>query len=457
MPEIRPNPGPQEDFLACSADVAIYGGQAGGGKTFALTVDPLRWVGDRDFGGVIFRRQSVDLVGSGSIWEEAQKIYPLIGAKSRESPNREWRFPSGSLIEFRHLKEEADKFDHQGKQYGFIGFDELTHFTEGQFWYMVSRLRSIAGLHAYIRATCNPDPDSFVRLLIDWWIGEDGYPIFERSGVLRWFVRDGDELFWFDSREEAVGAYPNASPMSLTFIAAGLADNPKGDPDYKARLEVLPRVERERLLGGNWNVRAISGEVFKRSWYSIIDHLDPKLIVSECRAWDLAASEVSPKNKDPDWTAGVKVAKLKDGTYVIRHVERGRWSPAKVRKNIETMAEQDGKKCQIRLPQDPGQAGKDQAQQYVRDLAGKGYTIRIYRPTGDKITYANPVSALAEQGMMKLIRGPWNEAFLNELEAFPTPGVHDDQVDGQSHGVAALIRPVVRYNPSDFETVGYES
>src|SRR5690606_17779891 len=128
-------------------------------------------------------------------------------------------------IEFRHLQRDDTVHEHQGRQYAFIGFDELTHFTERQFWYMVSRLRSTSGVKPYVRATCNPDPDSFVAKLVEWWIGPDGYPIPERSGVLRWFVRVDDELHWYDSEAEARAEHHEAEPLSLTFIASRPADN----------------------------------------------------------------------------------------------------------------------------------------------------------------------------------------------------------------------------------------
>ncbi|MCB9658665.1 MAG: hypothetical protein H6726_13530 [Sandaracinaceae bacterium] len=89
------------------------------------------------------------------------------------TPVLKWRFACGgggsSLIDFLHLQLEKHKLDHQGKQYAAIFFDELTHFTRGQFWYLVSRLYSTCGVRPFLRATCNPDPDSFVRKLIDWW------------------------------------------------------------------------------------------------------------------------------------------------------------------------------------------------------------------------------------------------------------------------------------------------
>lgn len=123
--EIRPNPGPQEEFLSTSADIAFYGGAAGGGKTFSVLLDGLRWHEDPEFGGVVFRREGVDLTGPGSVWEEATKLYSMFGCEFRQAPYLEARFPSGASIIFRHLQHESDRLSHQGKQYSWIAFEEL--------------------------------------------------------------------------------------------------------------------------------------------------------------------------------------------------------------------------------------------------------------------------------------------------------------------------------------------
>jgi hypothetical protein len=203
---IEAQPGPQRTFLATSADLAIYGGAAYGGKTFALLLEPLRHSKNPNFGAVIFRRTYPQVTNEGGLWDTSQQLYPLVGAKPRES-DLSWRFPSGASVKFAHLQYEANKIDWQGAQVPLIGWDELTHFTEGQFWYLFGRNRSMCGVRPYTRATCNPDPDSFVRVLIDWWIGEDGFAIPERSGRIRWFVRYDGELHWADGRDELAGRF----------------------------------------------------------------------------------------------------------------------------------------------------------------------------------------------------------------------------------------------------------
>jgi predicted phage terminase large subunit-like protein len=437
---VRAQPGPQEKFMASSADVCIYGGAAGGGKTYALTMESGRHVHRKGFAAIVFRRLSTQITGGGSVWEEAMNILPIFGGVPREH-RLDWRFPSGAIVEFSHLQYKKDVLSHQSKQYALIIFDQLEQFEEDQFWFMLARNRSVCGVRSYIRAAANPDPDGFLYRngegLIAWWIGEDGFPIPERSGVVRWFVRDGDELIWGDSKKDVqkkapqiCAEFPDA-PISITFIAARLEDNPalmQKDPQYKAKLMALQKVQRERLMLGNWKVKPGAGMYFRRSYFEFVDEA-PKDVVSRVRAWDKAATKPSAANPDPDWTVGVKYSTLKDGRFCIEHVERGRESPLGVERMVKNTAKADGKKVKVGLWQDPGGDGKAQAQHYVRLLLG--FVVKVIRAAEDKETYAEPVSSQAEAGNILIVRGPWNDAFLTVLEGFPDLK-HKDDVDALS-------------------------
>lgn len=440
---IEPQPGPQTAFLSSPADIAIYGGAAGGGKSWALLLEPLRHAGNPDFGGVIFRRTTVQIRNEGGLWDESAKLYPLVGAKPREHV-LEWRFASGASISFAHLEHDKSVLDWQGSQIAYIGYDELTHFSAKQFWYMASRSRSMSGVRPYIRATCNPDADSWVAGLIAWWIDQGtGLPIPERAGVLRWFVRVDDQLVWADTPDE-LRSYVDPTgqpipPKSLTFIPAKLTDNAalmRADPNYLANLMAMSLVDRERLLGGNWKIRPTAGMYFRREWFEIVDAVPAG--GRSARAWDFASiDEVQAQadGTDPDWTVGLKGTRIPDGddpkrgTFYITDVQRFRGSPLTVERNIKALASQDGRATTVRIPQDPGQAGVAQASSLTRLLAG--HIITAVRPTGDKQTRAKPASAQAEAGNIKLLRGDWNEDFIAELVAFPA-GKHDDQVDALS-------------------------
>ena len=439
--EIRPQPGPQEAFLSTPADIAIYGGAAGGGKTYAILMEPLRHMAVAGFGAVIFRREATQITNEGGLWDTAGNLYPQVGAKPKVSPNRMFQFPSGARVTFGHLNGELDVLNWQGAQIPLIQFDELTHFELSQFFYMLSRNRSECGVRPYVRATTNPDSTSWVAEFIAWWIDQDtGLPIPERAGVLRWFVRIDEEVMWADSPAELAARYgvPEADAKSVTFIPASVTDNQillKKDPGYLANLKSLSRVERARLLDGNWKVKAASGAYFKRHEVTILP-VAPTDCVDVCRAWDLAATIPTDADPDPDWTAGVKIGRRPNGRFVVLDVRRDRLRAADVRALIRRTAEADGRSVRVRLPQDPGQAGKDQGESLVSLLAG--YVAKARPVVGDKETRVEPFASQWQAGNVDVVVGPWNEAYFAEMEPFPMKGVHDDQVDASGDAFAEL-------------------
>lgn len=430
--DFGPQEGPQTAFLATRADIAIYGGAAGGGKSYALLLEPLRHYHNKKFGGVIFRRTTVQIRNEGGLWDESMELYSHFKGRAREQ-NLEWIFPSGMRMKFAHLEHDKTVYDWQGAQVPFMGFDELTHFTEAQFWYMLSRNRSTSGVPAYIRATTNPDVDSWVRRLIDWWVDKDGFPIKERSGILRWFIRQDDNLIWGDTREELLEKYgKECEPKSLTFIASSLQDNQilmAKDPGYKANLMALARVQRLRLLSGNWNVKPSAGLIFRREWFPMVDSI-PAGWNRIIRAWDRAATLPSEVNPNPDWTRGLKLYKYPDGSWLIADMRSDRNTPQKIETLVKTTAQHDTNYCEIVIEQEPGASGVADKDNYVRLLSG--YRVRVQKATTDKLTRALPVSSQCEHGNMKVLRGTWNEDFFKEIENFPSEKegeIHDDQVD----------------------------
>ncbi len=167
---VSPQAGQQMKMAECRADIAICGGQAGGGKTFYLLLEGCRNVDTPGFHGVIFRRERPHIVRPGGLWDTSLSLYPKLDAQPRIS-QLDWVFPSGGKVLFAHMQLELDCMAWQGSQLPFIGWDELTHFTEKQFWYLVSRNRSTCGVKPYIRATCNPEPDSWLATFLDWLMG----------------------------------------------------------------------------------------------------------------------------------------------------------------------------------------------------------------------------------------------------------------------------------------------
>ena len=177
------------------------------------------------------------------------------------------------------------------------------------------------------------------------------------------------------------------------------------------------------------------GGLFKRHWFADkIIRQAPEGTVW-VRHWDLAAS----KRSNAARTAGVKLGRTLDGKFVVGHVVLAQEEGAEVRKLIKSTAALDGVACEISLPQDPGQAGKVQKQDFVAGLAG--YVVRATPETGDKYTRAEPFSAQCEAGNVYLIEGDWNAAYLDELCLFPG-GTFKDQVDATSGAFGRLVEPM---------------
>jgi predicted phage terminase large subunit-like protein len=388
--------------------------------------------------------------------------YPALGARLTESPVLKAVFPSGASVQLAHLQYETSKLAHQGKAYSYIGFDELTHFTESQFWYLFSRCRSTSGVKSYMRATMNPDPDSWVKRMIAWWLDERGeFARPERSGVIRYFYRSADTLHWGDTIEELRERFPEQQdpPSSFTFILGRLADNKillQMDPGYRARLMALPMVDRERLLGsgkgGNWRIKPAAGLYFRRGWFKPISTL-PTDLVQVVRAWDKAATQPTHENPDPAWTRGVKMGITRAGRIVVMHMESVRGSPQRVLETIQNIAKQDGKRVKVLLWQDPAQAGKVDVALTKGFLMG--YHVQSEVAREDKLVYAGPFSTQVEAGNVDVLEGPWNEAFYAELESFPD-GRHKDQVDACSRAFMGLANAGVLAYQRAMATVSIE-
>lgn len=436
-------PGPQNQFLSSLADIVVYGGAAGGGKTFSLLLESLRHIGNPRFRGVIFRKTFSQISVPGGLWDEASKLYLCVGGIANLT-RHEFIFPSGATIRFAHLQHEKNIYDWQGSQVPFFGFDQIEQFSRKQFEYIIfSRGRTDSGVKPYVRVTCNPDPNSFVAKLVEWWIDSNtGLPLPERSGVIRYFVRVNEQFEWGDSPGD-LKKYSELEPKTLTFISAKITDNQiglKNNPGYIASLNTLSLVDRERLLMGNWKIRETAGNFFHRSWFEVVDTIPCD--VSRVRYWDRAATKPNPTNPDPDWTVGVKLARgLSDDSIYIEHVERFRDTPGQVENRIKNIAFSDGFNVKIGLEQDPGQAGKAEIAHYEKLL--RQFNLFKVSPTGNKQNRAKTCSALAEQGKLKILRGPWNNDFLNESENFPD-GKHDDQVDALSGAEYMLPRPAIK-------------
>lgn len=415
-------------------------------NSYSLLLEAARHIGVPGYTAVVFRRNMTNTLNPGSIWDETKKIYPLLEGTPRFSNPMSWNWRSGAQIQFSHLDNEATVYNWHSSQIAFIGYDELTEFTEDQFFYMLSRNRSTCGVRPYIRATCNPNADSWLAVFLAWWIDPvTGYPIPERAGKIRWMIRVGNSLVWADTAEELAHDYPGTAPMSVAFFPMTLDQNTireKADPTYRAKLMMLATVERERLLGGNWKIRPASGLYFQRSWIGKLLDICPTRHITWVRYWDLAATAQSGSN-DPDYTVGALIGRYTGpgmARYVIADRAKFRDGPFETEKKLRETSEADQKafgNVAVGFSQDPGQAGKFQAAYLVGQLSG--YNATSARESGEKHVRFGPFSSQVRAGNVDVVRGDWNDDFFTALEAFPQ-AKHDDEADACSGAFKMLTQ-----------------
>lgn len=438
--------------MATPASICIYGGAAGGGKSFGLLLSALRYKNVPGFGCTIFRKNFNQIFAQGGLWDESMEIYQGVKGACPKFARGQWLFCNDegqtlSKVTFAHIEKDEDVHKWQGSQICELGFDELTHFSEKIFFYMLSRNRSACGVEPFVRATCNPDANSWVAKFIEWWIDQDtGYPIPERSGKIRWFIRRDETLYWANTRQELWKRFnlttteEKSEPRSVTFIMSKLSDNKellRVNPCYLANLKALSQVERERLLMGNWKIKAAAGLYFKRSQLGDILNNVPIDVIQWVRCWDLAATE-KDEGGDPAYTAGVLMGKRANGRYVVADVVNKQMSASDVRQTIKHTAQIDMaryKRVRVRLPQDPGQAGKEQAQSYIKFLAG--FDVTTVAESGSKEARAEPMAAQWQVGNFDIVYGDWNEEYLLQLENFPD-GKFKDMVDASANAFAEI-------------------
>lgn len=430
--EIRPQPR-QELFLSSSADIMIYGGAAGGGKTWSLLVEPLRHLENEEFGAVTLRRTQPEITKEGALWDEALKLYSHFDAVPNQNKLK-FVFPSGMTCTFASLQYETSLDAWRGAQIPLLNFDQLETFTEKQFFYMLSRNRSTCGVIPYVRATCNPEPGWLAKFL-DWWIAKDGYADLSRVGKIRWMTRVGDEIVWGNSREEVIQKTGDseALPLSVTFIVSTVFDNQvllQQDPKYLANLKALDFIDQSRLLGdpkrgGNWKIKPSAGKVVNRDWIDIIPMSEvPKGGVA-VRFWDFAATLKSVKkkgNQDPDFSASVLMKKV-GSIYYILDCTNERLNPAQTDERVEAQASKDGPNVAQRWEIESGASGKRDSHHLATMLDGLDAMGR--QNPGDKLTRGKTFAAACFAGNVKVVKAKWTETLLDQLHAFPD-GAHDD-------------------------------
>lgn len=411
----KPSPH-QAAFLLVPHKEAFYGGAAGGGKSIALLMAALMYVDNPKYKALILRRTFSDLSAPGALIDIAHEWLGPTDARWNEAKHQ-WTFPSGAVLKFGHMAAEADKTQYQGSAYQFVGFDELTHFHEGMYTYLFSRMRK------------NQDNDIPIRMRAAGNPGGIGH-----EWVKRRFIDPPDSDVMTEMEIER--------KKGRIFIPSGLQDNPYLDKeDYIDSLMELDSVTRAQLMNGDWEIQG-DGNMFKKEWFDnrILTELPRDVqLIRKVRYWDLASTdeEKAIKEKgDPDYTASILQGLGNDGNVYVLEITRDRLSPAAVEKLVRTKADRDGRTgVAIWLEQEPGSSGANTISMYQRLLLG--FNFRGDRPTGSKIERARTASAACENGLVYIIKGAKMTEFLNELQSFPV-GAHDDMVDAFSAGLLKI-------------------
>lgn len=325
---IRPQP-LQEKFLSSSADIVLFGGAAGGGKTWAIVMDSTRGIKIPDFRATIIRKSYAQIFESGALWDEAKKLYLPLDAQPFKTPKPRFLFPSGAEINFKHSSREEDvEHNFQGLQSDIIYIDELaTGFSKREFLYILSRLRSMTNINSYLRATCNPNPASFLRQMISWWLDENEIPDPSKSGVIRYFVVVDENFIWADTKEELQKKY-NRDVLSFTFIHSNVYDNKallEKEPKYISKLQNLSQRDQLALLQGSWAVVDNPLALFKQSNINdnrieTYDHIEAKRIV-------IGIDPAGSDKKSSDETGIIVAALGYDNKVYILEDNSGRYTP----------------------------------------------------------------------------------------------------------------------------------
>jgi predicted phage terminase large subunit-like protein len=413
----------QEAFLILREREVFFGGAAGGGKSVALLMAALQYSDVPGYDALLLRPSLSELqLASGLIALSHQWLAGSRASWSAET--RTWRFPGpgrragagGSSLGFGYLANSDDLARYAGSSYSFLGVDELTRFSEQHYRRMFRVLRQpsasdgpaapdgtrLGDVPVRVRATSNP--------------GGSGHA-------------------WVKARF----IDPHTRHPGALYLASRLADNPYlNQADYRGMLRELPLAERERLLNGDWDIPD-EGELFQRAWFEIVEPHQLPERTRAVRYWDLAGTEPTSANRDPDYTVGVRLElHPQSGIFYIADLVRARKAPGAIEQLVAATADRDGCQVAIRIEQEPGASGKALGDRYQRHVL-RGYNVRSERVTGAKDVRARPVAAAAENGLLRLVRCRHSDDFLDELSAFPH-GAHDDCVDALAGAYEYLSR-----------------
>lgn len=281
--------GGQENMLSSPADITIGGGCRGGSKSYSLLLEALKDAQTKNFRAVILRNEKPDLQ---DLVDTSYEVFSQYGTYNKSLIDMTWNFYSGGFVKFNYYEGDFESFKKrmQGKQYSFIGIDEITHCPYKKFKYLMTNNRNAYGIRSRFWGTCNPDPDSWVATFLfngGWLNTETGYPIPEMDGVVRYCYMPGNdvnEIVWGDTRDEVFeqckadimkhwkaeyaesGTPQEIMVKSVCFVEAKLSDNKillRSDPGYIGNLANQDEEQQSRDLDGNWKFRSAGDDLIK--------------------------------------------------------------------------------------------------------------------------------------------------------------------------------------------------
>lgn len=410
----------QEAFLRLMRREAFYGGAAGPGKSTALILGGLQFVDVPRYSALLLRSTYPELTQAGGLIPRSHELLDETDAVWNEG-RKEWTFPSSATLSFGHLSTPEAMRRYFGGERQYVGIDEVTGFTLDQYRRLFRLLRRPSELMGLASA---PDgltlADVPLRMRSASNPGGPGH-----EWARRRFVRA-------ETRREGVA-----------FVKALMTDNPYLDvEDYRLSLAELAPLERQRLEEGDWEI-VEAGTVFSPWWLRVEQAAPP--LVREVRRWDLAATEPGPSSPDPSFTVGLRYGIDRNDEFWITDVVRERLNAGAVENLVAATAQRDGRRVPIGINKDPAQAGKSQVEHYVRRVL-KGYNVRGYAESGDKVTRASIVSAAAANRLVHVLDRVWLDEFLDEVRSFPAG--HDDQIDAWSGAHDQLLN----HTPSPAQT-----
>ncbi|AUR92115.1 terminase-like family protein [Vibrio phage 1.170.O._10N.261.52.C3] len=468
---------------------------AGGGKSWSLLADALKYIDCPDFYAVFFRKTVKQL--RRTLWKEAKKMYmPLlinndgkfIGKANIKEQDMIIRFPTGATLEFSYLDRDSDaEMNWQGAELTAAYFDEFTHFSEYVFNYVRTRMRSDSKYDSFIRAGMNPHPTHFVHKYLDIFIDQDtGFAIKEFSGRPAYYIVDKGQVITDWSVEALVERYPDKSPRKYTMVPSSLEENKimlSKNEDYREVLEANDPANAAMLLSGNWKYSPTANGMFERSLITpsqVVDKEPEGCIYM--RAYDKASSVPAKeggdsKTLDPDYTASVVFARQGDDIFIlgnyIRNPEtqeqfaRFRKRPGQRDQLILQQAKHDielwGDSCYIILPEDPGQAGRTEREQAAKALQVEGIKVKKDECHGNKSKAIRfePFCVAMHTGNIYWVKSSFDKStwdyMLLELENFDpltkNNGFHDDIVDCFSSNYTTILKTKT-FRPFNLPTGG---